>query len=535
LERRSIEAIVTRSLALSLLLVSALVTLDATAQGIFSPAARRGEPLVGRRVPMVRDLQDLASGRAMDPWAVRRVARHGPVFPTREQLLDRLARDRNDGRRAVFASELLRIGDRSFESTFVGAFARAGKDSAGILARGLAFYASSDAVDALVRGLGRAPTASAAEEALASMGGRAVAPLLEAARGGARAPGVFRALGRLGDERARESLLARANEADPALSRAVSLGLVLLDPAKERARAEALIGMLEGEERALLLRTWLEHDPEVARIHLVNEDLEDRRLALSLATTSAPALDAVRPRLLEVDASRALGFVALAGSPGGRRWLLEQPVQPALLPAYALAAARADAPEERAAFLARLEPGREAEGASLLRALLETSRTPDTPALFRALEQADTFSVAAYLLAEPMKGAARTARDRVFASLRAGLRSADPRARIGACTALGVFGDRDAWSALLRALEDADPIVRVAAAQALMSIAASPAKKELRVAIRTELEPAVREALAAIAAGRPGESELGRAILGVRPTEIPNAVILFASGAAIAY
>jgi hypothetical protein len=526
---------VTRWLVFSVLVFSLLVDFDVAADGLFSATARPGEPLLGRRVPMVRDLQDLSSGRALLPHAIRRLARHGPAFPTRERLLDRLARERSEARREVLARELLRIGDGSFESTFVSVYARAGSESSGILARALAFYATSRSVEALVRGLGRSQTAAASEDALVSLGGRAISALLDAAANGARAPGVYRALGRLGDTRARSVLAARSGETDAALARAASMALFLLDPAAERAWAEATIHSLEGDERRHVLEAWLAHDPGSAAAHLTDDDLAPRTVGLEVATSGAPDLERTKHRLLDPDEPSALAHVAVATSPEGRQWLLERPAEPKLIPTFALAAGHAQGSEEREVFLERVEAARGGPE-PLLRALFEPSPSPvSTRALFRGLEEERSFPVSAYLLAGRMRAVGLTARERYRAALRAGLRSTDVRVRFGACMALGAFGDDGAGHALARALEDEEPIVRIGAASALVEAGIPSARRDVRLAIRTELDVTVRRALEAVLAGHPEESALGRAIFGARGAAFPNAMILFTSGSAFAY
>ncbi|NLY95816.1 MAG: HEAT repeat domain-containing protein [Myxococcales bacterium] len=128
-----------------------------------------------------------------------------------------------------------------------------------------------------------------------------------------------------------------------------------------------------------------------------------------------------------------------------------------------------------------------------------------------------------------------TARDRLRAVLRRALRSNDVALRVGACAALSVLADPDARRALVRALEDESRLVRIAAAHALVTLDPGGAKKPVRDAIRVEVDADVREALEAVLIGAPWESPLGLALFGERGTEIPNLVILFASGSVIGY
>lgn len=516
-------------LALGLALLVSLGPTRAAAQGLFMPSIRAGEPLLSS-VPMIRDLRALRRGRALEPAQIRRVARRGPASPTRERMVERMVRERDDERRAVYARELLRVAEPSHERAFVGAFSRASGHSAGILSRALEYFGTKAAVDALVRGLGRAPTAEAAEDALVSLGGRVRGALVAAAEEGARAPGLARALGRIGATRARPILFAKAMGPDPVLARAAGMALVLLDPANERARAEALVTALPEGERRRFLREWYARDPAAALSLVTPDDLEDRRLALTLAVSGELSRGGVE--LLHRAASPALAAVASASSASGRRALLATDSSSSSASAILLAAARADDPEEREALLEKID---KAELGELAIALADPSREYSVSGLFRGLAEGETFAAAALLLAEPMRRAGPTARQRHLAALFGGLRSDDVRVRVGACIALSELSDRGAVVALARALDDEEPSVRFAAAVALASIGGSEARTALDRAIRVEVDPVAREALEAARARRPRESELGRAMLGEEGVAIPNAVILFASGAGIAY
>lgn len=512
------------ALTILALLVSAST---AHAEGLLSRKSRPGEQVLSSRVPLIRDLAALASGRAMSPEAIRRVARFGPAFPTREQMVERLTRERHDARRAVFAYELVRLGEDGYERAFITAFSRAEAASAPILARALALSGSKAAMDALVQGLSRPITAEVAEDALVSLGRRAAPVLLAAAREGARAPGVYLALGRLGEVKAREIFLERVGSPDAAVSRAARLGLFLLDPAAYADQARVLAEGLRDHARRTFFRAWLAHDPMSAIRHLTDEELASEGFALALASASirhAPLVD-VGVRTWPV-------LAALARAEEGRRHLLRADFDESLRPAYALAVTAEQDPATRAALLSRLGDG---ERERVFRALVGREPLP-LPVLFRAVERDETFVGAAFLLAKAMAPkAGPTARDRLRAVLRRALRSNDVALRVGACAALSVLADPDARRALVRALEDESRLVRIAAAHALVTLDPGGAKKPVRDAIRVEVDADVREALEAVLIGAPWESPLGLALFGERGTEIPNLVILFASGSVIGY
>lgn len=108
---------------------------------------------------------------------------------------------------------------------------------------------------------------------------------------------------------------------------------------------------------------------------------------------------------------------------------------------------------------------------------------------------AATAPEALWLTAAALDEAAPRTRRRARRAMRRALRAPRPRVRAGAALALARAGESSAWRALVAALEDENPSVRLAAARALGSLHVPEAAESARSRARVEPNEAVRAAL----------------------------------------
>ncbi len=392
------------------------------------------------------------------------------------------------------------------------------------------------------------PTRIAAVRALGELGDPRAAPALARCLSDPSPHVVAAALDALasaGEAGQAEAVAARVGDGEPAVRRAALSALLSIDPpaaiaVMERAVAsgdpvlgrpsvDLALGCAHPRVVPLLYGLWHEGSraaeaagalaevdgglgipvlAEAARERGAAGDAAARALAVGLRKWGELAGDDARERGFRALASRA------AGDP--RSLLLRSIARDPDVIEPLVRALRSEEPASRALAARGLELGGDEDAADAVARALVEERDPEAyrrMALAAAslgakvpyrdvrphLDSIDVGPEAMALAAASARAYSRRERDRVARLLRTGLRAEDARVRAGAARALAVSGDREAWRALVFALDDAAPEVRLAAATALADLGVAEAAPGVLARWRVEEDPRVAPALLAAA------------------------------------